>query len=119
METLSRSWVLRRNCSLTPRQLCVAFALVGVTALLVSLAWALSEGDARTWRHRALVLACIVPFLVPGATWIELQVHAGRVPSAIVDAWWWRAIVVPHQVWALLVMASALLLAQATEARTA
>ena len=42
METLSRSWVLRRNCSLTPRQLCVAFALVGTTSMLVSLAWALS-----------------------------------------------------------------------------
>jgi len=42
METLSRSWVLRRNCSLTPRQLSVAFALVGATSLLVSLAWALS-----------------------------------------------------------------------------
>ena len=42
METLSRSWVLRRNCSLTPRQSCVAFALVGATSLLVSLAWVLS-----------------------------------------------------------------------------
>lgn len=42
METLSRSWVLRRNCSLTPRQLCVVFTLLGAISLLVSLAWALS-----------------------------------------------------------------------------
>lgn len=42
MEALSKSWVLRRNCSLTPRQLCVAYGIVAVASLLISLAWALS-----------------------------------------------------------------------------
>ena len=42
METLSRSWVLRRNCALTPRQSCIAFLWIGATSLAVSLAWALS-----------------------------------------------------------------------------
>ncbi len=42
METLSRSWVLRRNCALTPRQSCIAFLAVGATSVVVSLAWALS-----------------------------------------------------------------------------
>ena len=42
METLSRSWVLRRNCAMTPRQSCLAFVVVGATSLAVSLAWALT-----------------------------------------------------------------------------
>ena len=42
MEALSKSWVLRLNCSLTPRQLCVAYGMVAVASLLISLAWALS-----------------------------------------------------------------------------
>ena len=42
METLSRSWVLRRNCAMTPRQSLHAFLAVGATSMAVSLAWALS-----------------------------------------------------------------------------
>jgi hypothetical protein len=87
--------------------------------LLLPLAWALSEGEARTWRHRVLVLACLVPFLAPGGTWLEMQAGAGRIPDALTHAWWWHALVMPHQVWALLVMSTTLLLAQAAEARDA
>ena len=85
--------------------------------LLLPLAWALSEGQARTWWHRVTVLACVMPFLAPGGTWLELQAGAGRIPQAVTQAWWWNALVMPHQVWALLVMATALLLAQAAEAQ--
>lgn len=42
METESRSWVLKRNCALTPRQLLGAFFLVGASTTAVSLAWAWS-----------------------------------------------------------------------------
>lgn len=42
METPSRSWVLRRNCVMTPRQLLVAFVVIGAGTLVVSSAWALS-----------------------------------------------------------------------------
>jgi len=42
METQSRSWVLGRNCVMTPRQLLGAFVVVGAGTLVVSSAWALS-----------------------------------------------------------------------------
>ena len=42
METVSRSWVLRRNCAMTPRQLCTTFVALGSVSLGVSLAWAFS-----------------------------------------------------------------------------
>jgi uncharacterized membrane protein len=40
MEALSKSWVLRRNCALSPRQLAVAFGVLGTTSLLIAIAWA-------------------------------------------------------------------------------
>ena len=42
METLTRSWVLKRNCAMTPGQLCLTFVGLGGVSLAVSLAWALS-----------------------------------------------------------------------------
>jgi uncharacterized membrane protein len=42
MEALSRSWVLRRNCALSPRQLAVAFCLIGATSMLIAIAWAVT-----------------------------------------------------------------------------
>lgn len=42
METESRSWVLKRNCVMTPRQLLGAFAVLGAGSIAVSTAWALS-----------------------------------------------------------------------------
>lgn len=42
METLTRTWVLKRNCAMTPGQLCITFVVLGGVSLAVSLAWALS-----------------------------------------------------------------------------
>ena len=66
-----------------------------------------------------ITLLCVAPFFVPGSTILELQVQAGHISSALIDAWWWRVFVLPHQVWALLVMSIALLSAQMREVRTA
>lgn len=87
--------------------------------LILPLAWALSQTSVLTRRHRQVTLLCISPFFVPGSTILELQIQAGRIPAAMTDAWWWRAFVLPHQVWALLVMSIALLTAQMREVRTA
>jgi uncharacterized membrane protein len=40
MEALSKSWVLRRNCALSPRQLALAFCVIGTTSMLIAIAWA-------------------------------------------------------------------------------
>ena len=87
--------------------------------LVLPLAWALSQTSAVTYRHRLVTLLCVAPFFVPGSTLLELQVQAGRIPEAMTHAWWWRTLVLPHQVWALLVMSITLLTAQMRELRTA
>ena len=87
--------------------------------LVLPLAWALSQTSAVTRRHRLITLLCVAPFFVPGSTILELQIQAGRIPTAMTDAWWWRTFVLPHQVWALLVMSITLLTAQMREVRTA
>ncbi len=42
METESRSWVLKRNCVMTPHQLLGAFGVLAAGSVAVSVAWALS-----------------------------------------------------------------------------
>jgi hypothetical protein len=86
--------------------------------LLLPLCWALArpEGDVR-W-PRLLTLVLLMPFFVPGITFLELQIRNGRIPESLVSAWWWNALVLPHQVWALTLMAVVLLAALArTEGR--
>jgi len=87
--------------------------------LVLPLAWALAAGRKATRGHRALTLLLLAPFLVPGGTWLEQQVHAGAVPEWLTAQWWWSVVVLPHQAWALLAMSLVLLRAQAVEGRTA
>jgi uncharacterized membrane protein len=42
MEALSKSWVLRRNCALSPQQLGVSFCIIGATSMLIACAWAVT-----------------------------------------------------------------------------
>ncbi|MGO8795542.1 MAG: glycosyltransferase family 87 protein [Candidatus Sulfotelmatobacter sp.] len=50
-----------------------------------------------------VILLTIVPFLVPGAT--LLSDRMGSIPPAIVNGWWWRALVAPHRAWDLIFLA--------------
>lgn len=42
VETSEKSWVLKRNCAMSPRQLGKAFIGLGLASLVISMAWALS-----------------------------------------------------------------------------
>ncbi len=87
--------------------------------LLLPLAWLFSDRRPETKRHRLAALLLTVPFLVPGSTWLELQASAGRLPAWVAGQRWWTLLVVPHQVWALLLLAFVLLSAQAATVRAA
>jgi hypothetical protein len=56
-----------------------------------------------------LTMALIAPFLVPGAAVLDQLTERGWLPAALVDRWWWNALVMPHAVWALLVLSLLLL----------
>lgn len=64
METLSRSWVLRRNCAMSPQQLLRVFLAIGLTSLAVSTAWALTGAWVVLPFMCLELLALAVAFLV-------------------------------------------------------
>jgi hypothetical protein len=49
-------------------------------------------------------LALILPFFVPGGSMLEVLQDSGRISSVVIGTWWWRSIVMPHQIWCLLVL---------------
>ena len=81
--------------------------------LLLPLCWILTDSQTRTRWPRRFILLLFLPFFVPASTLLELQVAAGRFPDWLAGNWWWNAVVIPHQVWALMGMSVALLAAQA------
>jgi hypothetical protein len=57
----------------------------------------------------AVSLLLMLPFLIPGGTLLETMQADGRIPSALVSHWWWEAIVLPHEIWALFFLSVLLL----------
>jgi hypothetical protein len=81
-------------------------------ALLIwPLCWSLLVAKKRKQERRlsTLTLLLILPFLVPGASLLDQLVLQGRIPAVVVDGWWWNAVVMTHQVWALLLLSLLLL----------
>jgi hypothetical protein len=73
--------------------------------LIWPLAWVLLRVHKRSTIF--LVLLAIAPFLVPGA--VLLSEAAGRLPSTITSSWWWNTLLLPHEVWALILLTVLLL----------
>jgi hypothetical protein len=46
-----------------------------------------------------------VLFLTPGGVLVNLFAERANLSGAIVNSWWWRSLIVGHQVWALLALA--------------
>lgn len=69
--------------------------------LVFPLAWTLTDltGELRSLGRIAFFL--ILPFLAPGGTLLEQIQLRGYVSIAVRGAWWWNAMVMPHQVWFL------------------
>jgi hypothetical protein len=72
-------------------------------------AWSVREAwiGCRCARGRLGVLSVwvLAVFLLPGAALPHLLAERGLVPAALADSWFWQAVVLPHQVWALLAAA--------------
>jgi uncharacterized membrane protein len=77
-------------------------------ALLIwPLAWSLLLASRRS--TAVVTLVAILPFLVPGPTLISELARTGRIPSAVVNRWWWDTIVLSHEIWDLIFLAFLLL----------
>jgi hypothetical protein len=79
--------------------------------LVLPMAWSFSkrfpEQKAIRWMYWCLIL----PFFVPAAAFLERAAAQSRIPRAVVQSWWWRHVVMPHEIWALLLLALLLLYA--------
>jgi|GEM_PF-1336028 len=51
----------------------------------------------------------IVPFLIPGGTLLQSLQENGHIPAALSGSWFWNDIVMPHEVWTLMVLSLILL----------
>lgn len=78
--------------------------------LIFPLAWCLSvlSGPLRRWA--SIVFVLLLVFLVPGGTILE-ELPYTRYLGPLQHSRWWTALVLPHEVWVLLLLSVFLLLA--------
>ncbi len=77
--------------------------------LIFPLCWSLREFSTCGSRFARGTFLFILPFLAPGGSALE-QLHLrGQIPAAIANSWYWTGIVMPHQIWVLLVLSVFLL----------
>lgn len=77
--------------------------------LILPLCWSLGEfsGPRNKFARGAFLL--MVPFLVPGGSALEQFQLRGQIPEGIANSWYWTSIVMPHQIWFLLLLSLLLL----------
>ncbi len=79
--------------------------------LIVPLLWSVSPGPPRARLYQRLTWLLILPFYIPGAWMLERFQNAGRIPEYLTTKWWWDTLLMPHQIWALLLLALVLVTA--------
>jgi hypothetical protein len=79
--------------------------------LIWPLAWVLLRAHKRSTIFA--VLLTIAPFLAPGA--VFLSEVASRLPLSVTSSWWWNTVLLPHEVWALILLTVLLLYSMAQE----
>jgi len=78
--------------------------------LIFPLIWAcLALRNFPERRHGIIALVLIAPFFIPGGTVLQQLTANQRIPVSIGQSWWWRVIIMPHEIWALLLLAVVLL----------
>lgn len=91
--------------------------------LIFPLCWSLREFSGPHNRVARGTFLLLVPFLAPGGSALERLQLSGRIPEAITHSWYWTDIVMPHEIWFLLLLCGLLLwqmtVQRATSASTA
>ena len=87
--------------------ICVYHRFYDAALLIWPLAWGLLLARKRS--IQIAILAVIAPFFVPGPALLGKLALAGRFTSTITDSWWWNSVVLPHEVWDLILVAILLL----------
>jgi hypothetical protein len=90
--------------------MCTYHRAYDAIVLALPLGWAVANLPRRAMRMPAgIVLGLIALFFWPGPAVLHVAAVRGWLPAGLTAAGWWRAIVVPHQAWAILGVTIALL----------
>lgn len=72
-------------------------------ALLVwPLAWSILL-VRKTW-VTVLTIVVMAPFFVPGQAILAEWTRSGEISTAVTKTWWWNDLILPHQVWLLIIL---------------
>jgi hypothetical protein len=77
--------------------------------LIFPLCWSLREFMGPERKYARVVFLLMLPFLVPGGSALEQLQFRGQIPEAIAHSSYWTCIVMPHQIWLLLLLGLLLL----------
>jgi hypothetical protein len=77
--------------------------------LALPLCWTLSASSASYKRVCRVCWILGAPFLIPGASIMQQASSAGKLPDALLNSWFWKFLVMPHENWALLALVLTLL----------
>jgi Glycosyltransferase family 87 len=77
--------------------------------LVFPMAWSLSDLSGRIRSLGKVTFCLILPFLVPGGTVLEQMQLGGHLSAALRNSWWWKAMIMPHQVWLIVILTVVLL----------
>jgi hypothetical protein len=72
------------------------------TVLIWPLAWSLLRVAKRS--TTVLIAVMVIPFLLPGPIILSQLAASGRIPASVMNGWWWNTIVLPHEVWDLILL---------------
>ncbi len=77
------------------------------TVLIWPLVWSLLLVAKRS--TTVLIAVMVIPFLLPGPALLSQLAAAGRIPPSVVNGWWWNTIILPHEIWDLILLGMLLL----------
>jgi hypothetical protein len=102
--------LLTYSCLAALAPLALYSRIYSATLLLFPLAWALFTIRPLYFYLPTLALLCIFVFLVPGTA--ILNVASQQLPPHTLSSWWWKYLLLPHQSYALFLLAICLFIAK-------
>jgi len=87
--------------------------------LVLPVAWALRAQATASSRLKKICWLLFAIFLIPGSSILERAVSGGHVGQNVLGSWWWGYLLLPHEAWALMLLATTLLAAMAISQQSA
>jgi len=108
LKNQSQTGLLEISAVLVLSMVAIYHRFYDAALLIWPLAWCILLVK-RTW-ITALTMAAIAPFFIPGQAMLAGFTRSGEGSTAVTKSWWWNGIILPHQVWVLLLLTVLLLI---------